>query len=203
MGCEVGARGRELSATCSSRRHLPAGVQGPPRGRAPSSQGPDIVLIGHEGHPEVIGTMGQLPEGAATLVETAGTRPPRAGIRTGARLHDADDAVRRRHRRDRRDPQAALPRHRGPAQGRHLLRHHQPAGGGEGDRGPIRHAMLVVGAPNTFELHAPRRGRGARRLHALDAGPARRRHRLGRRSARSAPSASPPGHPRRRFWSRR
>ena len=32
--------------------------------------GLDIVLIGHAGHPEVVGTMGQLPEGAVTLVET-------------------------------------------------------------------------------------------------------------------------------------
>lgn len=30
----------------------------------------DIILIGHAGHPEVIGTMGQLPEGAISLVET-------------------------------------------------------------------------------------------------------------------------------------
>ncbi len=29
-----------------------------------------IVLIGHEGHPEVIGTMGQLPPGAVLLIET-------------------------------------------------------------------------------------------------------------------------------------
>ncbi len=29
-----------------------------------------IILIGHAGHPEVIGTMGQLQEGAVTLVET-------------------------------------------------------------------------------------------------------------------------------------
>ncbi|OFW87903.1 MAG: 4-hydroxy-3-methylbut-2-enyl diphosphate reductase [Alphaproteobacteria bacterium RIFCSPHIGHO2_02_FULL_46_13] len=29
-----------------------------------------IILIGHEGHPEVIGTMGQLPEGSVYLVET-------------------------------------------------------------------------------------------------------------------------------------
>ncbi len=29
-----------------------------------------IVLIGHAGHPEVIGTLGQLPEGAIVLVET-------------------------------------------------------------------------------------------------------------------------------------
>jgi 4-hydroxy-3-methylbut-2-en-1-yl diphosphate reductase len=30
----------------------------------------EIVLIGHAGHPEVIGTMGQLDEGAVTLIET-------------------------------------------------------------------------------------------------------------------------------------
>lgn len=33
--------------------------------------GRHVVLIGHAGHPEVIGTMGQLPEGAVSLVETA------------------------------------------------------------------------------------------------------------------------------------
>lgn len=32
--------------------------------------GRQIVLIGHAGHPEVIGTMGQLPDGAVVLVET-------------------------------------------------------------------------------------------------------------------------------------
>lgn len=30
----------------------------------------EIVLIGHKGHPEVIGTMGQLEEGAISLIET-------------------------------------------------------------------------------------------------------------------------------------
>ena len=35
-------------------------------------RGREIVLVGHRGHPEVIGTMGQLPDGAVTLVETAG-----------------------------------------------------------------------------------------------------------------------------------
>lgn len=30
----------------------------------------EIVLIGHAGHPEVIGTMGQLDDGAVTLIET-------------------------------------------------------------------------------------------------------------------------------------
>ena len=33
-------------------------------------RGREIVLIGHHGHPEVIGTMGQLPEGAVHLIET-------------------------------------------------------------------------------------------------------------------------------------
>jgi len=32
--------------------------------------GRQIILIGHRGHPEVIGTMGQLPDGAVALVET-------------------------------------------------------------------------------------------------------------------------------------
>ena len=31
-----------------------------------------ILLIGHAGHPEVIGTMGQLPQGAVRLIETVG-----------------------------------------------------------------------------------------------------------------------------------
>jgi len=35
-----------------------------------SNEGREIVLIGHAGHPEVIGTMGQLPTGAITLIET-------------------------------------------------------------------------------------------------------------------------------------
>lgn len=32
--------------------------------------GKQIVLVGHEGHPEVVGTIGQLPAGAVLLVET-------------------------------------------------------------------------------------------------------------------------------------
>lgn len=62
------ARQRELfylDATCplvskvhmEAERHFERGLQ--------------IVMIGHSGHPEVIGTMGQLPDGAIILVETA------------------------------------------------------------------------------------------------------------------------------------
>jgi 4-hydroxy-3-methylbut-2-enyl diphosphate reductase len=35
------------------------------------ARGRHILLIGHSGHPEVVGTMGQLPPGAVTLVEDA------------------------------------------------------------------------------------------------------------------------------------
>lgn len=35
------------------------------------AQGLEIVLIGHAGHPEVIGTMGQLPDAPITLLETS------------------------------------------------------------------------------------------------------------------------------------
>ncbi|MDC0409529.1 4-hydroxy-3-methylbut-2-enyl diphosphate reductase [Pelagibacteraceae bacterium] len=34
-------------------------------------KGYDIILIGHNNHPEVIGTMGQLPNGSIKLIETA------------------------------------------------------------------------------------------------------------------------------------
>ena len=52
-----------LDATCPlvSKVHLEA-----ERHFAKSQQ---VILIGHRGHPEVIGTMGQLPDGAIVLVE--------------------------------------------------------------------------------------------------------------------------------------
>jgi 4-hydroxy-3-methylbut-2-enyl diphosphate reductase len=53
-----------LDATCPlvSKVHMEAARH--------FQDGYHIVLIGHAGHPEVIGTMGQLPTGAITLVET-------------------------------------------------------------------------------------------------------------------------------------
>lgn len=53
-----------VDATCplvskvhiEAERHFDAGLQ--------------MVMIGHEGHPEVLGTMGQLPDGEVLLVET-------------------------------------------------------------------------------------------------------------------------------------
>lgn len=46
--------------------------------------GRHVVLVGHRGHPEVIGTMGQAPEGAVSLIETladaAAFAPPEAPL---------------------------------------------------------------------------------------------------------------------------
>ena len=53
-----------VDATCPLVTKVHKGVERAHR------KGHHMILIGHEGHPEVIGTMGQLPEGASTLVET-------------------------------------------------------------------------------------------------------------------------------------
>ncbi len=53
-----------LDATCPlvSKVHKEAQIH--------FKRGREVVLIGHAGHPEVVGTMGQLPDGAISLVET-------------------------------------------------------------------------------------------------------------------------------------
>jgi 4-hydroxy-3-methylbut-2-enyl diphosphate reductase len=54
-----------LDATCPlvSKVHVEAERQ--------FGEGREILLIGHAGHPEVVGTTGQLPDGAVHLIETA------------------------------------------------------------------------------------------------------------------------------------
>ena len=104
--------------------------------------GRTVVLIGHAGHPEVIGTMGQLPAGAVLLIETW-PRPralERAPIRTTSPIvtqttlsvDDTAEIV--------GGAAPPLPGDRRARTGRHLLRHHQPPGGGEGDRAALRRA---------------------------------------------------------------
>ncbi|GAB4225803.1 MAG: 4-hydroxy-3-methylbut-2-enyl diphosphate reductase [Methyloligellaceae bacterium] len=66
-------------------------------------RGLEIILIGHKGHPEVVGTMGQLPEGAVRLVESAqdaraftpASEPPRLAYITQTTLSvdDTDEIV--------------------------------------------------------------------------------------------------------------
>ena len=54
----------QLDATCPlvTKVHREAEIH--------HKKGRHVILIGHAGHPEVIGTMGQLPEGSVTLIET-------------------------------------------------------------------------------------------------------------------------------------
>jgi 4-hydroxy-3-methylbut-2-enyl diphosphate reductase len=54
----------QLDATCPlvTKVHMEA--------QRHHAEGFEIILIGHRGHPEVIGTMGQLPQGAVRLIET-------------------------------------------------------------------------------------------------------------------------------------
>ena len=101
MACRSRCRRTPRRATCSistppvrwSRRYT--------AGDAPScGSAAHVVLIGHAGHPEVIGTMGQLPEGAVTLIETeadaAGLRAapiPRRSASSPRRRLSVDDTA--------------------------------------------------------------------------------------------------------------
>jgi 4-hydroxy-3-methylbut-2-enyl diphosphate reductase len=82
-----------LDATCPlvSKVHIEA--------QRRHEEGLHVLLIGHAGHPEVIGTMGQLPSGAVTLIETvedartfAPADPGRLGFVTQTTL-SIDDAA--------------------------------------------------------------------------------------------------------------
>ena len=94
-----------------------------------AAEGYTIVLIGHEGHEEVEGTMGEAPE-AFVLVETEEdvdelevADPDRVAFLTQTTLSvDETDRIIRRLRE-------RFPNITGPEVRRHLLRHHQPPDG--------------------------------------------------------------------------
>ena len=69
----------QVDATCPlvTKVHIEAGRH--------HEQGRQLVMIGHAGHPETVGTMGQLPEGEVLLVETA-EDVDRLEVRDPARL---------------------------------------------------------------------------------------------------------------------
>ena len=91
------------------------------------SNGLQMVMIGHEGHPETVGTMGQLPDGEVLLVEVAADvakltprDPEKLAYITQTTL-SVDDTIEIVGRAE-----IPLSRHCRPPQRRHLLRHHKP-----------------------------------------------------------------------------
>ena len=102
------------------------------------AEGRHIIFVGHAGHPEVIGTFGQVPEGSMTLVETVDQvsdleipDPPTSPSSPKPRCRSTTPPHRRR-------AEGALPGDPRAAQRGHLLRHLQPPGGGQGDRRRVR-----------------------------------------------------------------
>ena len=166
-----------------------------------AADGYTIVLIGHAGHEEVEGTMGEAPENIV-LVADRGRRRPARGRRPGpGRLHLPDHPVGRRDARDHQSPAPALPGdHRTPHR-RHLLRDDQPPGRGQAARRAVRPgagdrlAQLVQlqpagrGGARARRGLAPdrHRGRGARGVARRQA---RGRHHLRRERARGARAAA-------------
>ena len=117
---------RRASCRCSTRpaRWSPRCTI---RASAMSAQGRRLILIGHAGHPEVEGTMGQISE-PVTLVQTENDVDSLdIPARHAGRLRHADDAQRRRHPRHHRRAASPLHRHRRTGNPRHLLRDAEPA----------------------------------------------------------------------------
>ncbi len=127
-------------------------------------QGLEILLIGHAGHPEVVGTLGQLPDGAVRLIETVAQArtfvprdPNKLAFVTQTTL-SVDDTAEIVAVLKARFPDIVRADER-----RHLLRHDQPPGRRQGDRADDRRPVRR-GQPAELELAAPRRGRETRRL---------------------------------------
>src|SRR6476619_2523941 len=113
------------------------------------ADGRHILFIGHAGHPEVIGTFGQVPEGSITLVETVedaqSIQIPAAGnlaFLTQTTL-SVDDTAAIVETLTRRFPQIRAPRSEDICYATSNRQAAVKAIAGECDR------MLVIGAPNS------------------------------------------------------
>ena len=110
-----------------------------------------ILFIGHAGHPEVIGTFGQVPAGSMTLLETVEDVADLNLPDSESRIPHADDPFGRRYGGHGRGAEAAFPGHPCTPERGHLLRdvNRQAAVKAiamECDR------MIVIGAPNSNSL---------------------------------------------------
>ncbi len=171
-------------------------------------RGHRVILVGHAGHPEVVGTLGQLPSGAVILVENIDDvnrladeqgrvlrQEPLAFVtQTTLSVDDTQgivDALKARfpnivspHKED--ICYATTNRQEAVKQIAHKV-----------------DALLVVGLGQFVELAAPEGGRASGRAARTASSCCAPATSIGRRSATSAPSASPPAPRRPRCWSRR
>jgi 4-hydroxy-3-methylbut-2-enyl diphosphate reductase len=132
-----------------------------------------ILFIGHAGHPEVIGTFGQVPEGRMTLVETAGdaeriapANPENLAFLTQTTL-SVDDTAAIVAVLQRRFPSIKAPR------GEDICYATSNRQGAVKDMAPLCDAMLVIGSPkssNSLRLVevAEREGVRARLINRAD-----------------------------------
>ena len=112
-------------------------------------EGRHILFIGHRGHPEVIGTIGQVPEGSMTLIETvedaeavAVADPDRLAFLTQTTL-SVDDTAEMVATLQRRFPAMAPPRGEDICYATSNRQAAVKAIAGQCD------VMLVIGAPNS------------------------------------------------------
>ena len=161
----------------------------------------DILLVGHAGHEEVEGTAGEAPA-HIQLVETRGGRRRGDGARPGeGRVAVADHAERRRDDGDRAGAARAVPDAAEPAERRHLLRHPEPPGRGQGDGAAVRPRarrrvaeLVELGAAGRGGAVGRRRGGVPRRLRPRDRrGVARRRADRRRHQRRVGAGGAGPG----------
>ena len=140
-------------------------------------RGRHIMFVGHAGHPEVIGTFGQVPEGMMTLIETAAdaetvapAAPGRLAFLTQTTL-SVDDTAEIVAILRRRFPSIQGPRSEDICYATSNRQAAVKAIAGRCD------ALLVIGVAEQLQFAAAGRGRRARGRQGA-AGRPRRRHRL-------------------------
>ena len=143
-----------------------------------SAAGLQIIMIGHAGHPETIGTMGQLPDGEVLLVETEADvatikvrDPEKLAFVTQTTL-SVDDTIGIVAALQARFPAIVGPHKEDIC---YATTNRQEA---VKEVAPRVDALLVVGAPELLQLPPPGRGWRQQRLRLRPARPTRGRHRL-------------------------
>ena len=126
------------------------------------NQAREVVMIGHKGHPEVEGTMGQSRDGMYLVETPEDVRNLKVGTPDKPLLRHPDHALGRRCLGRYCRAQGTVPRNPGAEEGRHLLRDAESAGCRQGAGRTMRPGHRRR-QPEQFELAAPQGSRGGAR----------------------------------------